>query len=52
MNLIIWSCLKIIEIPSFPPAPGGGGKILSNNLTHNQNKTGCNAFFFQNITIR
>ncbi|MDR1627719.1 MAG: hypothetical protein LBR79_02990 [Oscillospiraceae bacterium] len=21
-----WSCLKIIEIPSFPPAHGGGKK--------------------------
>ncbi|MDR1627622.1 MAG: hypothetical protein LBR79_02465 [Oscillospiraceae bacterium] len=30
------SCLKIIEIPSFSPASGGGEKILSTNLTHHQ----------------
>ncbi|MDR1627367.1 MAG: hypothetical protein LBR79_01165 [Oscillospiraceae bacterium] len=29
-----WSCLKIVEIPSFPPACGGGGKIVSINLDH------------------
>ncbi|MDR1627217.1 MAG: hypothetical protein LBR79_00400 [Oscillospiraceae bacterium] len=28
------SCFKIVEISSFPPAKGGGGKILSTNLSH------------------